>query len=491
MNWQWRRPGGITVRLLTLAVLPASLMFIMVTVAMYVGTINDVRRDVGERGRLIAMALAQSSPYGLVSGNLAYVQTTMRQLVEGDPSIVCIELVDAQSRPQTGYCPKRQVETHGTYEAQVHIESMGNTDLLDPYAPQASAQLRQLGTVRVTMSASPVFDKRRGAMLAGQLVALVVAAVTCLIAWRVTRRLRVTLAALLTALRGIRRGEFDVSLDINAPDELGEMQRTVLQMADALRTARDDLEHQVKTRTHELNIALDQIRESDAEKRRLITHSNAMIEADRKRVAVDIHDHLGASLISVRLEASALAAHADSSGHTDLARSARRIADTVQALYVSSRDIIKSLRPEVLDTLGLAGAVEELVTGLDKVHPDCRFHLLPLPQLPPICSELAMQAYRVLQESCTNIIKHAQATEAWVSLQVDKNSGRLTMQIRDNGCGFDTSTSTRQGLGLIGMRERVASVGGELFISSPKGQGTTVTVLLPLQERKATWTTPG
>ena len=476
-----RRPGGITSRLLAIAILPATLLFLAVSAAMYVGTFNDVRRDVSERGRLIAQALAQNSPYGLVSGNLDYVQATMRQLVDNDRSIVCIELLDAQGRKQAGHCKDGRRETAlQSFEAPVNIESMGSTDLLDPYAPEPTKQVRHLGMVKVTMSGAPIFAARRGALYLAQLSVLAVSVASSLFAWRLTRRLRQTFAALLTALRAVRRGDFDVSLDVNAPDELGEMQRTVVQMTDSLRTARDNLEGQVRSRTRALHDALDQIREVDAERRRLISHSNALIEEDRRRLAVEIHDHLGASLISVRLQASALAAHAESEQQGELARSAQRIADTVQALYISSRDIIKSLRPEVLDTLGLAGAIEELVGGLDRNHHGCRFHLSVPTTLPPLRSEVAMQVYRVAQESLTNIIKHAEASEAWVTLTADDPAGTLRLEVRDNGKGLPPAAQRQAGLGLIGMRERVASMGGHWSMQSKPGEGTQIVIWLPL-----------
>ncbi len=480
-----QRPGGVTARLLTIAVLPAALMFLMVTSSLYATAIGDVQRDVAERGRLIANALAQSSPYGLVSGNLAYVHNTMRHLVESDRSIVCISLLNERGRPVATHCQPRQREEQTTFEAPVRIESLQEVDLFDPAPTPSPRSLRTVGTVQVTMSAAPIFEARRGTLGLAIAAVLAVAVVSCLIAWRLTRRLRRTMSAVLLALRALRRGQFDVDLPSHEPDELGELQRAIVEMAQALGAARQDLEQQVRTRTHELRVAIEQIRQSDAEKRRLLTHSNAVIEDDRKRVAVEIHDHLGASLISVRLEASALASKADSSGDEGMARAARRIADTVQALYTSTRDIVKSLRPEVMDTLGLAGAVEELVSSLDRVHPDCRFRLHVTEPLPQLCSELAMQAYRVIQESLTNIVKHARATRATVTLSLSDDAQSLCIEIQDNGVGFNTGTSTRDGLGLIGMRERVASVDGEICISSPTGQGTTITVTLPLQHKPA------
>jgi two-component system sensor histidine kinase UhpB len=483
IKWLLQRPGGVTARLLTIAVLPAALMFLMVASALYATAIGDVQRDVAERGRLIANALAQSSPYALVSGNLSYVHSTMRQLVESDRSIVCIALLNEKGQTIASQCQPRQREEQTTFEAPVRIESLKEVDLFDPAPAQAPQALRTVGTVRVTMSATPIFEARRGPLGLAIIVVLGVAVMSCLLAWRLTLRLRRTMSAVLAALRALRKGQFDVALPVHEPDELGELQRAIVEMASALGVARQDLEQQVRTRTHELRVAIEQIRQSDAEKRRLLTHSNAVIESDRKRVAVEIHDHLGASLISVRLEASALAAKAESSGDEGMARAAQRIADTVQRLYTSTRDIVKSLRPEVIDTLGLAGAVEELVSSLDRVHPDCRFRVhVPTP-LPHLCSELAMQAYRVIQESLTNIVKHARASMASVTLSLSDDAQSLCIEIKDNGVGFNTHTSTRDGLGLIGMRERVASVDGEICISSPTAQGTTITVTLPLQHK--------
>jgi two-component system sensor histidine kinase UhpB len=475
------RTRGIAFRLLAIAVLPAALMFLAVSFALYATAMNDVRRDVGERGQLIANGLAQSSPYGLVSGNLGYVHSAMRQLVESDASIVCIHLLSSQGQAVAAHCKDRKLAEQSSFEAPVRIESMGDMDLLDPTSSPGPLGQRTLGLVRVTMSATPIFEARKGGLLLAIAMVLGAAIASSLVSLRLTRRLRLTMSAVMVALRAVRKGDFKVQLDADEPNELGELQRTILQMAATLNAARHDLEQKVRTRTQELRVAIEQIRQADAEKRRLITHSNALIEEDRRRVAMEIHDHLGASLISVRLEASALAARAEGTGDEDMARAARRIAKTVELLYASTRDIVKSLRPEVMDTLGLSGAVEELVSGYDKVHPDCRFSLALTSALPQLPGELAMQAYRVIQESLTNVIKHARATRASVRLGVSEGGEQLCIEVQDDGVGFDTGTSSRDGLGLIGMRERVASVGGEICISSPQAQGTTITVTLPLK----------
>lgn len=489
--WQNR---GITVRLLTIAVLPASLMFIAVAVAMYATAINDVRRDVTERGRLIATALAQSSQYGLVSGNLSYVRNTLQQLVATDASVSCVHLDDDRHHTVASACQPTQSADQTIFEAPVRIESLPEVDLFDasstgahgleaPPGGNPARAMRTIGYVRVSMSASPIFEARRGTLLLAFALVASAAIGSCMLALRLTRRLRQTMASVMAALRAIRKGQFDVQLDATLPDELGELQRTILQMAAALDAARHDLEQKVRSRTQELRLAVDQLRQADAEKRRLITHSNALIEEDRKRVAVEIHDHLGASLISVKLEAAALAAKAQASGDEDMSANARRIQRTIELVYASTRNIVKSLRPEVIDTLGLSMALEDMVLGLDNVHPECRFSFAAAPGLPDLRGEFAMQAYRVVQEALTNIIKHAGATLASVKLSLNDQGDQLCIDIKDNGKGFDTRTSTQSGLGLIGMRERVASVGGEICISSPHGQGTSIHLTLPISGR--------
>lgn len=494
MNLKFWESRGITVRLLTIAVLPASLMFIAVAVAMYATAVNDVRRDVAERGRLIATALAQSSQYGLVSGNLTYVRNTLQQLVASDASVACIQLSDEQHHTVASSCHERQSEDLTIHEVPVLIESLPELDLFDMSTFSSAkknqqaghsdpGRMRTIGYVRVTMSATPIFEARRGALMLAFTLVAGAAVASSMLSLRLTRRLRRTMASVMLALRAIRKGRFDVDLPTDQPDELGELQRTIVQMAEALDAARNDLEQKVKTRTHELRVAIDQIRQADAEKRRLITHSNALIEEDRKRVAVEIHDHLGASLISVKLEAAALAAKAEASGDADMARNAQRIQQTMALIYASTRNIVKSLRPEVIDTLGLSMALEEMVLGLDNVHPQCHFAFTAEPGLPDLRGEFSMQAYRVVQEALTNIIKHAGASQASVHLALNEQRDQLCIEIKDNGSGFDTKASTQSGLGLIGMRERVASVGGEICISSPQGQGTSIHLTLPLQPR--------
>ena len=476
------RDRGIAARLVAIVVLPACLLFIAVAATLYMTTRSEVRRDVEERGRLIATALTQSSQYGLVSGNTGDLQLTLRDLLKADAAIACIRIQDDRGRPLVADCRPGVQADASTLTLPIQLAVAAHTDLFDPDPPPhaATASMRTIGHVSVTMSPAPILHAKTRTLALSVALVLGAAVLSSLIGLHLAKRLRHTLDAVMAALRAIRRGTFDVALDTHQPGELGELQRTIVQMAGTLHAARHELKQQVATRTRELQDAVDRVRQADAEKRRLLTHGNAAVEEERKRIALDIHDHLGAALISVRLEASALVARAKTLGDADMEADARRIAATTEGIYATTRNIVKRLRPEIIDTLGLSGAIEELVRNAEALQPDCRFVYSTARGLPDLRGEVAMPAYRITQEALNNIVKHAQATQVRVRLSLAPDPQHLHIEIDDDGRGFDPDKPARAGLGLIGMRERAAAAGGVLEISAAPGQGTSLRLTLPL-----------
>jgi two-component system sensor histidine kinase UhpB len=150
----------------------------------------------------------------------------------------------------------------------------------------------------------------------------------------------------------------------------------------------------------------------------------------------------------------------------------------MQELYGSVRGIVKQLRPEVIDTLGLKGALEGMVRSYDEADPHCEFSFAASRDFPDLRGQKAMAAYRAVQEALSNVVKHAAATRVCVSLDRDPDDGRARIQIKDNGRGFDVSARGDGGLGLIGMRERVTAVAGEMEVEARAGAGTTIKLWL-------------
>jgi signal transduction histidine kinase len=205
-------------------------------------------------------------------------------------------------------------------------------------------------------------------------------------------------------------------------------------------------------------------------------------EAERARIARDLHDELGQALTSILLglratQTAVAAGVADAS--TVSARLDRLRADTDDAV-ASLHRLAFELRPLVLDDLGFAAALRRLVAGIQERY-DLQIEVAGgdgpgEERLPP---DVETTAYRVTQEALTNILRHASAESASILMAVAR--GRVRVVIEDDGMGFDTSTPMDQGLGLRSMGERAALVGGTVRVTSAPGAGTAVILEIPIE----------
>ncbi len=198
-------------------------------------------------------------------------------------------------------------------------------------------------------------------------------------------------------------------------------------------------------------------------------------EEERARVARELHDDLGQLLTGLRLELDFIRR-----GHPRIAESFATVTDIVDTAVRSLRRLCRGLRPPLLDDLGLEASVRQLVTDFTK-RVECRVELSAevdeehgtLPREATLC------AYRVLQEALTNVSRHAHAHA--VRVEVGRKDGDLFVEVSDDGLGFDMADlPATSGLGITGMTERAALVGGRLEVASTRLGGTTVTLEIPL-----------
>ncbi len=221
--------------------------------------------------------------------------------------------------------------------------------------------------------------------------------------------------------------------------------------------------------------AEQELRASSEQLRGLAAHLLTIREEERARISREVHDELGQSLTAVKMDLAWLAARVPQKNAQMLERirSTRQMADNI---IQSVRRISTELRPAVLD-LGLAAAVEWQVQEFQiRSGIQCTVRLLTREVIE---SNASTAMFRIFQETLTNVARHASATRAEVVLE--KQRDRLVLLIRDNGRGFDQAVPSRsKSLGLLGMRERAAILGGRVSISSAPGKGTTVTAWIPL-----------
>lgn len=473
----------IAAALVTLALVPAALMLIVVNIALYATALRDVDTDIEERGRLIVDALAEGSRYGVVSGNTRALSQTVRGLMGADRSVVRIRVLDDKRDALLSVGDETSTAELRRFESPILAGAL-DVNLFDTARAAETGVIARrpdmllVGFVEISMSSEPLVAAMRRRLLGNSLIVLMAALCSAAVGLALARRLRRPLGSILEGLRGIRAGHYDLSFAPGAGGEVGELQDTIVEMAQGLKGTYRNLENEVAIRTEALAKAADAARAADAEKGRLIARGNVLVEEERRLIALELHDDLNSLLVAVRLQAGSLAAAVRDGHQVDAVRGAERINELVGTVYDRSRTIVQRLRPEVIDTLGLAGAIEETVRLLDEADPQCTFRFETDNGVPALSVETAITAYRVVQEALSNTVKHASATRCLVTVYQRTDIPGVEVSVRDNGHGFDTS-DRQTGVGLVGMRERIAALRGALTVESIRGQGTSVTIQLP------------
>jgi len=198
-------------------------------------------------------------------------------------------------------------------------------------------------------------------------------------------------------------------------------------------------------------------------------------ELERRRLARELHDETGQALTSILLSLSALEeVHDERELHAAVAEVRELVRSTLQDV----RQLAVELRPKVLDDFGLVAALERLTESFgEQTGISVHFQQL-LPTAGRLPAEVETALYRIVQESLTNIVKHARATS--VSVVLTRKDDSVSVVVEDDGVGFEPARERDGGIGLAGMRERVALLGGRLAIESRPGAGTTFVAEVPL-----------
>jgi len=198
-------------------------------------------------------------------------------------------------------------------------------------------------------------------------------------------------------------------------------------------------------------------------------------EEERKRISRELHDETGQGLMVLRL---CLGALAEEVGESDTRSKIHQAMELLDHTIGDLRRLISRLSPRALEELGLLAAIRKEGRELSR-NTGMKAHL-DLPQrMEGLDQETQLTVYRCLQEALHNITKHAQAKN--FSVRLEAEGSRLSLQIEDDGVGLSKKTNVREGrYGLIGMKERVAALGGTVFLRSRKAKGTVLNVKVPL-----------
>jgi two-component system, NarL family, sensor histidine kinase UhpB len=305
----------------------------------------------------------------------------------------------------------------------------------------ANAAILTTGALVLAFAPSPLHGDRALIDSFGLVVGLVVMLVVNGVLLRRLFRPLERLAEKMEAADVLRGGQ---RVPVLSSGEIGTLERAFNQMLDRLENERKDAG----------------------------AHALKAQEDERQRLARGLHDEVGQSMTAVLLQLKRMTANASLEQRSQLAEAQQVVKTSLEDV----RRLAQELRPELLDHLGLASALESLASGFEeRTHLPVRRQLER--DLPPLDPDTELVIYRVAQESLTNVARHAQATEVLLLLQRGNDS--VVLRVIDDGRGFDPGHA--EGGGLHGIRERALIVGGAAAINPGPGGGVEVRLEVPAE----------
>jgi signal transduction histidine kinase len=273
---------------------------------------------------------------------------------------------------------------------------------------------------------------------------------------------------LVESANRIREGKFETRAKVFSNDEVGRLTVAFNQMAEALMRYRREVDAKEKARLS------------------LIERTVQVQEEERKVISRELHDHFGQSLLALLLEVQSGCKF--SPGRCEYSHQPGslcfKVEQTIRQIIEEVHRLAWGMRPSILDDYGLESALSRHIEEVSqKTGLQIDFQYISPNGQKRLPGRIEVQLFRIAQEAITNMIRHAKASHA--SVVILRQVQEVTMLVEDNGQGFDPASVENKGnqcLGLMGMRERVNLLGGSFVIESVSGEGTTIRVIIPLNE---------
>jgi signal transduction histidine kinase len=463
----WAVAGAVSIRTKILGMVLGLMLILGFGITLQVRSvlIDDLEHHLEEESIAFARATAMRATDMILINDLFSLHELLRDTVELNDDVRYAFILDAQNRVIAhtfgeGF-PPTLIAANGCSECTDHSTKIFETNEGRIWDTAVPISVGQAGVARVGSSDARINEilttVTTSLVITTLGVSLVGVAAGGFLTWLLTN----PILALVQAAQSVGRGDLSQKVERWADDEIGSL-------ADAFNIMTDDLRHAEEART-----------ERDRLRAQLLERVILAQEDERKRISRELHDETGQALTALMVGLRAVRDHcpdpAIRARATELRELASQTLDEVHNLALE-------LRPSVLDDLGLVAALDHYVADYSQryeIQVDFAVSGIEPNRLPaPI--EIAL--YRIIQESLTNVGRHAEATTASVLIEV-RNSRVITI-IEDNGRGFDPSKNegTRTKLGLYGMQERVKLLGGSFTIESTAGSGTSIFIDFPLSD---------
>jgi len=288
--------------------------------------------------------------------------------------------------------------------------------------------------------------------------------------WFLQRWLR-PLPQILEGLAEMARGRFHARLPEFRLAEFASISRSFNRMAQGLE----------ESLAQNLRLALAE-RELE-QNRRFTALVQSRLEEERRAIARELHDELGQCVTAIETIGTAIANRAGESA-PEIRDHANTIVSVAARIYDAVHGLIRRLRPSGLDHLGLGETLRDAVANWSRSHPYVRWNLVLSGDLEGLGEAVNITVYRIVQEALTNVVRHAEATRAEISVsreRIGPSGEGVVVCVQDNGKGIGQGNAhANVQFGLTGMRERVQALGGSFEISGAAGHGVTARAVIPL-----------
>jgi signal transduction histidine kinase len=258
----------------------------------------------------------------------------------------------------------------------------------------------------------------------------------------------------------IGKGDFATKARTFSDDEVGRLAVAFNQMTDSLAKYRHEVQEKERARLS------------------LIEKIIQTQEEERKSISRELHDQLGQALLALLLMVQSCG-----EGEKPAPDTLRQMESKIRALIDEIHGMVQGMRPPILDDFGLDSALARLTAELsDYSGVSIDYQYLNSPGLGRLPSRTEITLYRIAQEAITNVVRHAKADRA--SLIVLQHRDDVVLLVEDHGCGYDPAAVQVDGthLGITGMKERAALLGGSCTVESAPGSSTTVRIRIPIKE---------
>lgn len=328
-----------------------------------------------------------------------------------------------------------------------------------------------IGYIRVGLREDLMSKEIAARMRRLLLSTLLVCLCGALISSHVTGRITTPLRSLADSVRRIRDGKWDCTIDVSGSDEVG-----------TLGNAMQDMQQSLSRTNAERDTLLTELQHKEELRRVLLQKVITIQEEERRRLSLELHDEAGQALATLLVSLQIVADSGLDSRQRDILLGSNKLAATTLQRI---RTLAVELRPPLLDDFGLVAAINRYVDTFQTLHNlPVSFHAKNIDEA--IQGETALTLYRVVQESLTNVVKHAAARQIDITLR--NEFSLIILEIKDDGCGMPigriAEASRENHIGIFGMGERVELLGGQLSVQSKPGRGTIVLVSIPISEKK-------